>query len=138
MSGYVVNEIADPPPWRLRPGAVCAAGLARGLARLTPTRLRRVLEYARRGARPATEAEAARARNAVVAMSRRCTGQWCLQRSIATALLCRMSGTWPDWRTGVKIQPFRAHAWVEAEGRPVGEDADQVRSYHVVMSVPCR
>ena len=45
-----------------------------------------------------------------------------MPRSIATALLCRMSGTWPTWRVGVRtVAPFSAHAWVEAEGKPVDE-----------------
>ncbi|MEU6552647.1 lasso peptide biosynthesis B2 protein [Streptomyces sp. NPDC046915] len=51
--------------------------------------------------------------------SRGCSG--CLQRTIATALLCRVRGAWPTWCTGVRTHPFAAHAWVEAEGRLVGE-----------------
>ncbi|MEU6180649.1 lasso peptide biosynthesis B2 protein [Streptomyces coeruleorubidus] len=51
----------------------------------------------------------------------RCAGQHCLQRSIATALLCRFRGVWPTWCTGVRTQPFAAHAWVEAEDQLIGE-----------------
>ncbi|CAL9660456.1 hypothetical protein SUDANB145_06962 [Streptomyces sp. enrichment culture] len=98
--------------------AVTAAWL---LIRLSPGRLRRVLRAVARGARPCAEAQALRSRRAVVSVSRTCAGQGCLQRSVATVLLCRVRGQWPDWCTGVRTEPFRAHAWVEVDGRPVGE-----------------
>ncbi len=32
------------------------------------------------------------------------------------------AGTWPTWSAGVRVvPPFTAHAWIEAEGSPVGE-----------------
>jgi hypothetical protein len=98
-----------------------AVALARPLASVRPVRLRRILEFARRGARPATAGQALAARDAVVSVSLRCAGQYCLQRSIATALLCRLHGVWPTWCTGVRTQPFAAHAWVEAEEQIIGE-----------------
>ncbi|MEU3352832.1 lasso peptide biosynthesis B2 protein [Streptomyces sp. NPDC037389] len=104
-----------------RPAVLLAITAARLIALLPPRRIRQVLSLARRGAAPATGEQALTARRAVVAMSARCAGEACLQRSVATALLCRTRGTWPDWCTGVRTAPFRAHAWVEAEGRPVGE-----------------
>ncbi|WP_116213528.1 lasso peptide biosynthesis B2 protein [Streptomyces olivoreticuli] len=104
-----------------RPAAFMAAATARLLVLLPPRRIRRILSFLRRGAAPATMAQALAARQAVVATSARCAGEGCLQRSVATALLCRLRGVWPDWCTGVRTAPFRAHAWVEAEGEPVGE-----------------
>ncbi|GAA1348396.1 lasso peptide biosynthesis B2 protein [Saccharothrix algeriensis] len=118
-----------------RVAALVAVGAARALTRLSPWRLRRALEVVRRGARPATAARALAARSAVVSVSTRCAGQQCLQRAVATALLCRMAGQWPDWRTGVRTEPFRAHAWVEVAGEAVGENED-VSLYRVVFSVP--
>ncbi|MBO2459959.1 lasso peptide biosynthesis B2 protein [Actinomadura violacea] len=109
---------------RRRAGARAAVGAARLIAKLPPRRLRRVLSALRRGARPASGEEALAARQAVVTVSVQCAGQGCLQRSIATVLLCRAGGTWPDWCTGVRTEPFRAHAWVEADGEPVGERAE--------------
>ncbi|QKG22305.1 lasso peptide biosynthesis B2 protein [Actinomadura verrucosospora] len=109
---------------RRRAGARAAVGAARLIAKLPPRRLRRVLSVLRRGARPASGEEALAARQAVVTVSVQCAGQGCLQRSIATVLLCRAGGTWPDWCTGVRTEPFRAHAWVEADGEPVGERAE--------------
>ncbi|MER6306010.1 lasso peptide biosynthesis B2 protein [Streptomyces sp. NPDC001657] len=108
-------------PLHRRPVPLLAVAAARLLAKAKPARLRRILEFARRGAHPATADQALAAREAVVSVSLRCAGQGCLQRSIATALLCRLRGTWPTWCTGVRTHPFAAHAWVEAEGQPIGE-----------------
>jgi hypothetical protein len=108
-----------PPHRRVVP--LLAVAVARILSTLAPSRLRAVLEFARRGTAPATVEQAASARAAVVAVSLRCAGQACLQRSVATALLCRARGTWPTWCTGVRTNPFAAHAWIEVEGVPVGE-----------------
>ncbi|MEV7687203.1 lasso peptide biosynthesis B2 protein [Streptomyces bungoensis] len=94
------------------------------LSLLPPRHLRTALRLVRRGAAPATAAQARRARDALCAVSLRCAGpKGCLPRSLGTALLCRLGGTWPTWCTGASVvPPFTAHAWVEAEGRPVGED----------------
>lgn len=94
-----------------------------GLALLPPRRIRAVLGFLSRGAAPATRAQAQGARDAMCATSLRCAGpKGCLPRSLGAALLCRLAGTWPTWCTGVRVvPPFTAHAWVEAEGSPVGE-----------------
>lgn len=94
-----------------------------------------MLRLARRGARPATYGEAHLARTEVMSLSVACAGEGCLQRSLATALLCRMRGSWPTWCTGVRTQPFAAHAWVEAEGIPVGEET-ALAQYRPIMTVP--
>ncbi|MFD5198629.1 lasso peptide biosynthesis B2 protein [Streptomyces sp. NPDC058375] len=96
------------------------------LARLKPGRLRRVLAGCARGARPASYAQTLEVLEAVVSTSRRCASRYgCLPRSVAVALACRMSGVWPDWCAGVwATPPFSPHAWVLAEGRTVGEQAE--------------
>ena len=131
--------VALEPPARItrrrRAAARAAVVLARLLIRLPPRRMRSVLVAVRRGARPASAAQALAARAAVVSVSVQCAGQGCLQRSLATALLCRAAGSWPDWCTGVRTEPFRAHAWVEVAGRPVGE-RPEVAAFHKVMVVP--
>ncbi|WP_030301138.1 lasso peptide biosynthesis B2 protein [Streptomyces katrae] len=93
------------------------------LSLLPPRRIRAVLGVLRRGARPAAAAEAKGARDAMCAVSLRCAGpRGCLPRSLGAALLCRLTGSWPTWCTGVRVvPPFTAHAWIEAEGRPVDE-----------------
>lgn len=135
--------VALEPAVRLSPlralTARCAVGVARLLVRLAPRRLRAALRFLSRGARPATVPEAAAARQAVVSVSVRCAGQGCLQRSVAAALLCRMRGSWPEWCTGVRTQPFRAHAWIAVDGIPVGENAEvPLFRTHMRVAVPPR
>jgi hypothetical protein len=108
-------------PVRQRPAALIAVGAARVLAHLPPRRIRTVLTVARRGATPATHQQAKDAHDAILAVSVLCGGRYCLQRSLATTLLCRVRGVWPTWCTGVRTAPFAAHAWVEADGRRIGE-----------------
>jgi Transglutaminase-like superfamily len=111
------------PSRRLR--AAVAVAAARALTTQSPARIESALRVVSRGARPASASRAAAARDDVIAVSFICRGnRGCLPRSVATALLCRMSGSWPTWRVGVRtVAPFAAHAWVEAEGEPIGEDA---------------
>ncbi|MFE3323533.1 lasso peptide biosynthesis B2 protein [Streptomyces sp. NPDC059176] len=93
------------------------------LSLLPPRRIRAVLGAVRRGAAPATTTRARNARDAMCAVSLLCAGpKGCLPRSLGAALLCRLAGSWPTWCTGASmVPPFNAHAWIEAEGRPVGE-----------------
>ncbi|MFJ8159304.1 lasso peptide biosynthesis B2 protein [Streptomyces sp. NPDC096136] len=126
---------------RLSPGqrllTLLAVVAAERLARRPPAQIQAVLIRLRKEARPARYTEARAARQAVVAVSLRCASQeGCLPRSLATVLLCRARGSWPEWSVGVRARPpFRAHAWVEAEGRMVEEDVE--RSYfRPLFSVP--
>ncbi|MGP3987198.1 lasso peptide biosynthesis B2 protein [Streptomyces sp. 3N207] len=125
-----------PPPWRRRALTRLAVRCALLLARMPPRRIRTVLTLVRRGARPARYAETLAARDSVNAVSPACAGpEGCLPRSLATALLCRVDGRWPVWHVGARrLPPFAAHAWVEAEGTPVGEDhpPDYFRTFFTV------
>ncbi len=134
MSMSVAAEGSATLTWHRHLTARAAAGGARLLIKLPPRRLRRFLEVTGAGTRPATVEQALAARRAVVTVSSRCAGQGCLQRSVATVLLCQLRGVRPDWCTGVRTQPYVAHAWVEVGGKPVGE-SDDVRLYHTLMSV---
>ncbi|MEV7359110.1 MULTISPECIES: lasso peptide biosynthesis B2 protein [unclassified Kitasatospora] len=136
MSLHAHADHVGRPPWHLRPAVLAAIGAARLVERLPPARIRRLMSALRRGARPAGRAEALAARQAVVALSMRCAGQGCLQRSIAAALLCRTRGTWPTWRTGVRTAPFRAHAWIEADGEPVDEPAELAHFHPLITVAP--
>jgi Transglutaminase-like superfamily len=121
--------------WHRHVTARCAVAVARLLTPLPPRQLRQLLRLLSRGTRPATPAEALRARQAVVTVSPRCAGaEGCLQRSLATVLLCRLRGRWADWCTGIRSRPFRAHAWVEADGGAVGEPGD-MSLYRTMLSV---
>ncbi len=131
----MIPAARDVVPLHRRPPVLLAIAAAQLLALLSPRRIRRVLSLVRHGATPATTDQALHARQAVVAVSARCAGEGCLQRSVATALLCRIRGVWPDWCTGVRTGPFRAHAWVEVDGQPVGEP-HRAGYYHRLMIVP--
>ncbi|MGK5632534.1 lasso peptide biosynthesis B2 protein [Streptomyces sp. URMC 123] len=136
MTAPTEPEPAGPVPPLRRLLARLAVALARPLAAARPHRIRTVLHLLRRGAVPATRQQVAAARHAVVTVSPRCAaGRSCLQRSLATALLCRAQGTWPTWCTGVRTGPFRAHAWVAVGSEPVGEPAHE-HGYTPVITVP--
>lgn len=111
-------------PLHRRAVAYVVIGVARLLATRSPHQIRTVLSTLRRGARPATHAEAKAARDTVVAVSLTCAArEGCLPRSLATVLLCRLQGRWPTWSVGARrLPPFAAHAWVEADGVMVDED----------------
>lgn len=123
-------------PLRRRVPTRLVVGVARLLATQPPSRIRTVLRWLHRGARPATFEEAKAARDTVVAVSLVCAGrEGCLPRSLATILLCRLRGRWPTWCVGARrLAPFGAHAWVEAGGVPVGEDypPDYFRKFFTV------
>jgi hypothetical protein len=116
------NPRSIPLPRRMVARSVIA--VAHVLATQPPRRIRRVLGLLRRGAVPATVAEATSARDTVVAVSLACAArEGCLPRSLATVLLCRLRGRWAAWCVGSRrLPPFGAHAWVEADGVMVGED----------------
>ncbi|MBU7600287.1 lasso peptide biosynthesis B2 protein [Streptomyces sp. P38-E01] len=108
------------------------------LARQPARRLRRIMERLSRGARPATRAETQAAVDSVLSASLPMHGlKACLPRSVSVALRCRLRGTWPTWCTGVsRSLPPAAHAWVEADGEPVGEgDGDRGEFAFVKMLV---
>lgn len=109
--------------------ARAAVGLARLIAQRPPEQLCVLLGRLRGNTRPATYAEAKRARDVVLTVSTRCCGRRaCLIRSLATVLLCRMRGSWATWSAGVlAAPPFTAHAWVIADGEMVDEAVDGTR-----------
>ncbi|KOX02570.1 polyketide beta-ketoacyl synthase [Streptomyces sp. NRRL B-1140] len=125
-------------PLRRRIPVRLAVGAARLLARRRPRRIRAALEWLRRGARPATLEQTRAARDSVVTVSLACGGrEGCLPRSLATVMLCRLHGQWPTWCVGARrLPPFGAHAWVEAEGVPVGEDHPP-DYFRPLFTVPC-
>lgn len=133
---HILDTPDDRPPLRRRVSAraaVVAAGCCPGCR---PRRIRLVLTLLRPGAAPAAYEQALAARQDVTATSTGCSGRHCPQRSLATALLVRLRGVWPTWCTGVRTLPFAAHAWVEADGRPVGEPAGTAACCRVITVPP--
>ena len=70
------------------------------------------------------------------AVNTACIWYWkevlCLQRSAASACLLRRYGVPAQMVIGVQRIPFRAHAWVEVEGRIVNEKP-YMRELYVVL-----
>lgn len=127
-------------PFGLRLAVRLASGVAAVLAVQAPRRIERVLVFLRKGAAPASHDRACRLRDATTAVSLHCAGpEGCLRRSITVALLCRARGMWPTWSVGVRtVPPFGAHAWVEAEGRMVGESLPPEAFQAIITVAPCK
>jgi hypothetical protein len=56
----------------------------------------------------------------------------CLQRSAATACLLKQSGVLAQMVIGAQQTPFRAHAWVEVDGRVVNDKPYAPEMYAVL------
>jgi hypothetical protein len=56
----------------------------------------------------------------------------CLQRSAATACLLKQYGFKAEMVMGAQHMPFKAHAWVEVNGRPVN-DATHAPERYIVL-----
>jgi hypothetical protein len=56
----------------------------------------------------------------------------CLQRSAATAWLLKQDGVRAEMVIGAQQMPFKAHAWVEVEGRVVN-DKPYMREIYAVL-----
>jgi len=122
-------------PLAQRLTAHVAVTTARLLATRSPKRIRQILTTLQRGSTPATYEQALRARTTITAVSSRCSGKYCLERSLAATLLCRSNGAWPRWCAGVRATaPFASHAWIEADGIPV-EEPSSIANYHAIVAV---
>ena len=55
----------------------------------------------------------------------------CLQRSFVTTYLLRRSGVAAEMVLGAQKLPFKAHAWVEVDGRAVNERSNVQTTYAV-------
>ncbi len=56
----------------------------------------------------------------------------CLQRSAATACLLKHCGFTAQMVVGARLMPFKAHAWVEANGRVVNDKSYVPEMYSVL------
>jgi hypothetical protein len=56
----------------------------------------------------------------------------CLQRSAATACLLRRHGVPAELVIGAQTMPFRAHAWVEVDGRVINDKPYTAEMYPVL------
>ena len=56
----------------------------------------------------------------------------CLQRSVATVILLRKRGIAAELVIGAQHMPFKAHAWVEVDGRVVNDRSYMSEMYSVL------
>ncbi len=56
----------------------------------------------------------------------------CLSRSLALYQLLIYAGFSPEHRIGVRLHPFRAHAWVVCSGHPIGDSPGNVQQYAAI------
>lgn len=94
------------------------------LIKLPPKKIAAVLRAGVKGTSAPSAAEVLRYRDAANSVSPRCAGNGCLQRSVAVMIWGITRRRTPDWVSGVRLNPFIAHAWVEIDGVPVGESMD--------------
>jgi hypothetical protein len=55
----------------------------------------------------------------------------CLQRSVVTTCLLRSHGVQAHMVMGAQRTPFKAHAWVEVDGRAINEKTDVQAHYGI-------
>jgi ATP-binding cassette subfamily B protein len=134
MSLQVIGERTVSLSIRERFLALAAVSVAVVLSRMRPEKIVRILNRLNRSRPEASEERCSRVRAAVCTVSLVCRGpKGCLHRSIATAIGCRLMGSSVTWCTGFALAPFRAHAWVEVEGRPIDE-TEVIADYAVVLT----
>lgn len=70
------------------------------------------------------------------AMDTACIWYWkhvlCLQRSAATVCFLKQQGISAQLVLGAQQTPFKAHAWVEVEGRVIGDKDYVAEVFHVL------
>ena len=134
----VVPHFARSVPLGLRLRVRAAALVAAPLARLSPALMRVVLAWLRRGAAPGLRRRSHAARGDDRRQPARRRPGGLPAPPLTIALLCRSRGIWPTWCVGVTtLPPFRAHSWVEAEGRIVGEDEPAGQFTELIAIAAC-
>lgn len=53
----------------------------------------------------------------------------CLEQSLALYYLLRRAGVGVEFRIGVQMYPFLAHAWVEYRGQPLNDVPEHVKQF---------
>lgn len=94
------------------------------LIKLPPKKLSEVIEKLSKNTRKALPKEVESWRTSINSINVRCAGNGCLQRSVAVMLRGIIARRTPDWVSGFQVSPFIAHAWVEVDGIPIGEEMD--------------
>ena len=104
--------------------ALFCANVSFFLIKLPPKKLSEVIEKLSKNTRKALPKEVESWRTSINSINVRCAGNGCLQRSVAVMLRGIIARRTPDWVSGFQVSPFLAHAWVEVDGIPIGEEMD--------------
>ena len=102
--------------------ALFCANVSFFLIKLPPKKLSEVIEKLSKNTRKALPKEVESWRTSINSINVRCAGNGCLQRSVAVMLRGIIARRTPDWVSGFQVSPFIAHAWVEVDGIPIGEE----------------
>ncbi|MFE8978732.1 lasso peptide biosynthesis B2 protein [Streptomyces cyaneofuscatus] len=125
----------------LRDRAAAGIGLAAALLLLRALPIRHVVAIAR--AATLLPGRPARVRDAEAVLAAvRAAGTWwpgrvaCLEESLACHLAAALTGHRVRWVLGARFIPRGAHAWIEADGRVLGQDEhDRLWPYVPVLTV---
>lgn len=111
--------------------------LATGLLRLRFGRVVALTRWTTRRCRQsATPVEAASMTTAVRSAARHRSGRVaCLEQSLAAVLMAGLRRRSIQWCIGARLMPYASHAWIEIDGRPIGEPEHRDRPYHVLIRV---
>ena len=104
--------------------ALFCANVSFFLIKLPPKKLSKVIEKLSKNTRKALPKEVESWRTSINSINVRCAGNGCLQRSVAVMLRGIIARRTPDCVSGFQVSPFIAHAWVEVDGIPIGEEMD--------------
>lgn len=104
--------------------ALFCANVSFFLIKLPPKKLSEIIEKLSKNTRKAFPKEVESWRISINSINVRCAGNGCLQRSVAVMLRGIIARRTPDWVSGFQLSPFIAHAWVEVDGIPIGEEMD--------------
>lgn len=59
----------------------------------------------------------------------------CRYRSLCLLRFLTLYGLSPNWVFGVRLSPFQAHCWIEAEGYVLNDDAGNVQEYRRILTI---
>ena len=113
--------------------ALFCANVSFFLIKLPPKKLSEVIEKLSKNTRKALPKEVESWRTSINSINVRCAGNGCLQRSVAVMLRGIIARRTPDWVSGFQVSPFIAHAWVEVDGIPIGEEMDLSNSQKILF-----
>lgn len=59
----------------------------------------------------------------------------CRYRSLTLLRFATLYGFSPDWVFGVRLSPFQAHCWLEADGYVLNDDPGNIREFRRILTI---